>query len=90
MTHPKHLTDSPAVQRLLQALEEAIAAAEEVDAQMGWVLPADIPLQPGETRGTGWAETLGNLAEQLRHEVQPPRRRAEVEGTVTEGTKDKR
>ena len=43
-------------------------------AERGNVLPAHLPLQPGESRGTGWAETLSNLAERLRVEVEGPRR----------------
>jgi len=41
-------------------------------AERGNVLPAHLPLQPGESRGTGWAETLSNLAKRLRAEVEGP------------------
>ena len=33
---------------------------------------ADMELLPGESRGTGWAETISNLAERLRIEVEGP------------------
>jgi hypothetical protein len=52
----------------------AVEAAEEVDAERGNVLPEDFPLQPGEPRGTGYAETISNLAERLRVEVEGPTR----------------
>jgi hypothetical protein len=67
------LADTPATRRLLDLLREATAAAEEVDAERGNVLPPDVPLQPGESRGTGWAETISNLAERLRVEIEGPR-----------------
>jgi hypothetical protein len=37
-------------------------------------LPDDFPLLPGETRGTGWAETISNLAQRLKIEVEGPSR----------------
>ena len=41
-------------------------------AERGNVLPGDFPLQPGESRGTGWAETLSELALRLKIEVEGP------------------
>ncbi len=64
--------DTPATRRLLAAVRAAVAAAEEVDAERGNVLPAHLPLQPGESRGTGWAETLSELALRLKIEVEGP------------------
>ena len=43
--------------------------------ERGDVLPVDIALQPGETRGIGWAETIAELAERLRVDVEGPRGR---------------
>jgi len=64
--------DTPATRRLLAAVRAAVAAAEEVDAERGNVLPSHLPLQPGESRGTGWAETLSELALRLKIEVEGP------------------
>jgi len=64
--------DTPATRRLLAAVRAAAEAAEEVDAERGNVLPAHLPLQPGESRGTGWAETLFELALRLKIEVEGP------------------
>jgi len=64
--------DTPAARRLLAAVRAAVEAAEEVDAERGNVLPAHLPLQPGESRGTGWAETLSELALRLKIEVEGP------------------
>lgn len=66
------LADTPATRRLLQALRDAQEAAENVDAERGNVLPDFIPLLPGESRGTGWAELVSNLCERLRLEVEGP------------------
>ena len=54
-------------------MRDAQEAAEAVDAEGGHVLPPFIPLQEGESRGTGWAETISNLTERLRVEVEGPR-----------------
>jgi hypothetical protein len=72
---PLRLFDTPATRRLLQVLRAAQEAAEAVDAERGHILPGHIPLQPGESRGTGWAESVSNLAERLRVEVEGPRGR---------------
>jgi hypothetical protein len=57
-----------------RCVRAAVNAAEEVDAEHGNLLPENFPLQPGETRGTGYAETISNLAERLRVEVEGPTR----------------
>jgi hypothetical protein len=72
--HALALADTPATRRLLAAVRAAVTVAEEVDAERGNVLPAHLPLQPGESRGTGWAETLSELALRLRIEVEGPTR----------------
>ncbi len=38
----------------------------------GNVLPPDFPLLPGESRGTGWAETISSLAQRFKIEVEGP------------------
>ncbi len=48
--------------------------AERVDAARGHVVPVDTPLLPGESRGTGWAEILSELALRLKIEVEGPAR----------------
>ena len=65
---------TPSSADLLSLLRATVAVAELVDAERGNVLAPDVPLLPGESRGTGWAETLSNLAERLRVEVEGPRR----------------
>jgi hypothetical protein len=72
---PLHLLSTPASRRLLRTLRAAVDAAEDVDAERGHVLPDDFPLQPGESRGTGWAETLSELVLRLSIEVEGPRGR---------------
>lgn len=69
---PLHLLDTPQTCTLVEALTAAVAAAEKVDQQRGNVLPPSIPLQPGETRGTGYAETLSNILKRLEIEVYGP------------------
>lgn len=64
-----------ATRRLQDALAFAVTCAEEVDAERGNVMPDDFPLQPGESRGTGWAETLSEVALRLKIEVEGPRDR---------------
>ena len=41
-------------------------------SERGDVLPSHLPLQPGESRGTGWAKTLSELALRLKIEVEGP------------------
>lgn len=43
-------------------------------SERGDVLAPDVPLLPGEMRGTGWAETISNLAQRLKIEVEGPAR----------------
>jgi hypothetical protein len=57
---------------LLPAVRAAVEATEEVDAERGNVLPAHLPLQPGESRGQGRAETLSGLAPRLKIEIEGP------------------
>jgi hypothetical protein len=66
--------DTLDTRELLRLVREAVAVAERVDAARGHVVPADTPLLPGESRGTGWAETLSELALRLRIEVEGPLR----------------
>lgn len=66
---------SPSRQALLEGLRQLLPLAEVVDAEDGNVLPDHLPLQPGETRGTNWAESLSNIAELLRQQVEGPRGR---------------
>ena len=50
-----------------------MSSAELVNgSSSGNVLPPDTPLLPGESRGTGWAETLSELAQRLKIEVEGP------------------
>jgi hypothetical protein len=72
---PLDLLASPAARRLLALLEEAQEAAEQVDFERGRSLPEDIPLQPGESRGTDLAEIISEIALQVRTEVQGPKGR---------------
>lgn len=53
--------DTPATRRLLVALQEALAAAQLVDEERGWVD------EGGE--GIGWAETIGGWELRLQREV---------------------
>jgi hypothetical protein len=61
--------------KLLDLLAQAQEIAERIDARNGHVLPAHIPLQPGESRGTDIAESVSNLREQLRAHVEGARGR---------------
>jgi hypothetical protein len=72
---PLRLLSTPAGRRLLDVLDAAVDAAEALDAERGDVLPGFIALQPGETRGTGYAEALSELRLRLRVEVKGPRGR---------------
>lgn len=62
--------DTRAARFLLLHLESALRAAEAVDAERGNALPAELPLQPGESRGTDYAEAVSNLLLRLRREVE--------------------
>lgn len=61
--------DTPDTRELLGLLERAQVVAERVDAQRGRSLDADVPLLPGESRGTDLAESISELALRLRLEV---------------------
>jgi hypothetical protein len=67
--------DTPAARRLLSLLEEAQAAAELVDAERGRTVGEDVPLQPGESRGTDLAEAISEIALRVRTEVHGPQGR---------------
>ena len=66
--------DTPDTRELLRLVREAVAVAERVDAARGHVVAPDVPLLPGETRGTGWAETISNVVQRLKIEVEGPAR----------------
>jgi hypothetical protein len=61
--------DSPDVRALLTALEAAQVIAERVDASRGRAVAFDVPLSPGESRGTDLAEVISSLCYRLRDEV---------------------
>lgn len=64
--------DSPEARALFLALSHVQDLAEAVDAQRGRTLPEEVPLQPGESRGTDYAETISNLAQRLKVEIFGP------------------
>ena len=69
--------DTPASRRLLEALVAAQEAAEEVDKERGHFVDFE-PQIPGESKGTGYAESLSELAFRLRREIAaPPKGRGE-------------
>ena len=72
---PLSLLSTPASRRLLDTLRAAVEAAEAVDQERGNILPDCVTPQPGETRGTAWAETLSELVLRLRIEVEGPKGR---------------
>ena len=61
--------DTPTARELLTLLEAATVCAERLDAERGRVLPPHIALQPGETTGVDFAESVNELAQRLRGEV---------------------
>lgn len=67
--------DTSEARQLLEILVRAQEAAELVDAQRGNALPPHIPLQPGESRGTDFAEDLSYIVLRLRREVEGARGR---------------
>ena len=62
----------PAAPELLALLEQAQSVAEGIDFRRGRVVDADIPLSPGESRGTDLAESISNLAQRVRVETHGP------------------
>jgi hypothetical protein len=72
---PLEKLDTPNTRALLEALRQIVPLAEAVDAERGHVIPDEIPLGPGESRGTGWAETLSALVLQLSLDVEGPKGR---------------
>lgn len=66
-TVPIELLDTPATRRLLDALQFAVSCAQEVDTERGWTLAS------GE--GCGMVDTIGDIAEALRQQVEGPKGR---------------
>lgn len=66
---PLHLLDTSATRRLLVSLQEAQKVAEAVDRERGWVLSDGTPC--------GFSETIGEMYERLRQEVEGPKGREE-------------
>jgi hypothetical protein len=64
---PIHLLDTPRTRRLLDALRHAAQCAQAVDEERGWVLAS------GE--GCGLTDTVGDIYERLRQEVEGPKGR---------------
>jgi hypothetical protein len=64
--------DTADSRELLDLVTRAVAVAERVDAQRGNVVAGDVPLQPGESRGTDFAEALSVLRLRLATEVHGP------------------
>jgi hypothetical protein len=69
---PLDQLDTPDTRELLTLLERAQAVAERVDAARGRVVPADLPLLPGEARGTDLAERISEIALRVRTEIHGP------------------
>jgi len=65
--------DTQDARELLAVLETAQEIAEKVDAQRGKTIGDDIPLQPGESRGTDYADAISMLCYRLRIETDPPK-----------------
>jgi hypothetical protein len=66
------MLDTPDARILLRILELAQRCAEHVDGQRGRCLSEDIPLLPGEPRGTDLAETISEIRQRVRMEVYGP------------------
>jgi len=64
---PLHLLSTPATRRLLDALQYAVECAQEVDRERGHVL--------ADGTGTGLTDTVGDVYERLRQQVEGPRGR---------------
>ena len=58
-----------AARDLLEALDRAQRLAEVLDAQRGRTVGPKVPLGPGESRGTDYAEALSELVLRLRGEA---------------------
>lgn len=61
------LLSTPAVDRLLDALQYAVRCAEEVDRERGWTL--------ADGTGIGLTDTVGDVYERLRQSAQGPKGR---------------
>jgi hypothetical protein len=68
------MLNTPDVRALLILLEIAQNCAEHVDAQRGRCLPENIPLLPGESRGTDLAETISEIRQRVQMQIHGPRR----------------
>jgi hypothetical protein len=66
------MLNTPDARCLLHVLEIAQRCAEPVDRQRGRYLSDDIPLLPGEPRGTDLAETISEISRRVRTEVYGP------------------
>ncbi len=62
----------PETDDLLFHLEQCLAVAERIDARRGRVVSENIPLSPGESRGTDLAETISEIALRVRGKVHGP------------------
>jgi hypothetical protein len=69
--------DTQDARKLLAVLETAQEIAERVDAQRGHTIGDDIPLMPGESRGTDLADAISMLCYRLRIETDPPKGKGE-------------
>jgi hypothetical protein len=64
---PLHLLSTPASRRLLDALRYAVECAQSVDEERGWTL--------ADGTGCGLTDTVGDVCERLRQQVEGPRGR---------------
>jgi hypothetical protein len=69
---PLEQLDTSDTRRLLDLLDQAQAVAERIDADRWRALSADVPLLPGESRGTDLAEAISEIALRVRTEVHGP------------------
>jgi hypothetical protein len=63
---------NPDLPELLDLLQRAQVVAERIDSQRGRVVGDDVPLLPGESRGTDLAEAVSELAQTVRSQVCVP------------------
>lgn len=61
--------DTPNTRELLELLERAQVVAERVDKERGRSMSPEVPLLPGESRGTDLAEAVSLMALRVRGEV---------------------
>ncbi len=72
---PLNLLDTPDSRELLDLLSRALVVAERVDASRGRSLPSDVPLSPGESRGTDLSESISEITLRVGIEVHGPKSR---------------